>query len=116
MISHDFPITCRLVSVTDEAPRKVGDMYFAPALRTFGGLSEIYKATIREDPSFRDPIYLVLPFGHFWLLDGKPSDGGKGWTITGTAPKITASPSIWCNAGKPNEFHGWLKDGLITSV
>lgn len=47
----------------------------------------------------------------WWQIDGPSySDGkrGPGWTRTGTAPNITAHPSILMT-----HYHGWLRDGVL---
>ena len=50
--------------------------------------------------------------GGDWLIDGPAlRDGvpyGDGWTRTGTAPDITATPSIVLG-----RYHGWLKAGWL---
>ena len=42
-------------------------------------------------------------------------DDGKGWTRTGTPPKVTANPSI--GLGKVDgggwAYHGWLTNGFL---
>ena len=54
---------------------------------------------------------LVLPPGghNTWDIYGPASNSKTGWTITGTAPKLTASPSILVP-----RYHGWLRDGVLT--
>jgi hypothetical protein len=63
-----------------------------------------------------EEIYLcvVLPCGHEWYIDG-PASNGPGWTRTGTPPKVTATPSIGCGQGN-SCYHGWLRNGIISSV
>ena len=50
-----------------------------------------------------------------WVIDGESSNGGRPWKRTGTPPNVTVTPSIFMfpNAGG---FHGWLRNGEITSV
>jgi len=59
----------------------------------------------------RDPICVMLPGGSHWVVDAPTSDGGghSGWTITGEAPFITASPSIVVP-----QYHGWLQNGVLS--
>jgi len=47
-----------------------------------------------------------------WMVDG-PSTNGPGWTRTGEPPNVAANPSIFISA--PDGFHGWLRDGVLTS-
>lgn len=58
-------------------------------------------------------LVLKLPNNHDWMIDGgsqqNPAPGA--WTRTGTPPKISASPSILAA-----DYHGWLKDGVLSSV
>lgn len=63
----------------------------------------------------RPPIIIVGPGGQHWCPD-QVSSNGTGWTVTGEAPKITATPSIWLAQGEgpPREYHGWLKDGVFS--
>lgn len=46
--------------------------------------------------------------GNEWLIDG-PSSGGGFWQRTGTAPNITARPSILTP-----RYHGWLDGGVLS--
>lgn len=59
---------------------------------------------------------LVLPPGgasDIWFIGGPASAGSGGgrWTITGSAPKFTARPSILTP-----RFHGFLTDGFLNPV
>lgn len=51
--------------------------------------------------------------GGSWLVDGPASNGGR-WTRTGDPPKITVHPSI--SIGKPERYHGWLRDGVLVDA
>lgn len=53
-------------------------------------------------------LYLRLPDGHDWFVDG-PSRSGGHWERTGEPPRITARPSI----ASPG-YHGWLTDGVLS--
>lgn len=74
----------------------------------------------RFDRSTADGIWLCvrLPNGADWLVDGpsRNSDGtlGPGWQRTGVPPKVTVRPSIWAGQGRPNAWHGYLTDGVLT--
>lgn len=54
---------------------------------------------------------VLPPGGHndTWEVYGPAANSKRPWTITGTAPKFTASPSI----ASPR-YHGWLRDGVLT--
>ena len=72
-------------------------------------LSDYY----RQNNSHRQPLFVVLPGRHLFLVDGKCfKDGEKygGWTVTGEAPLITVHPSI--NIG--GMYHGWLQNGVLS--
>jgi hypothetical protein len=51
-----------------------------------------------------------LPDGGTWITTQAASGGGY-WTVTGTPPNITASPSIWHNA--PTGWHGFIRNGEL---
>lgn len=61
----------------------------------------------------RAPIVVVCPDGVQWVVDSK-STNGSGWTVTGEAPLLTCSPSIWTQMSNPDSYHGYLRDGLFT--
>ena len=56
---------------------------------------------------------ISLPDGGEWITTRKATDGGY-WTVTGTPPGITASPSIWHN--KPKGWHGFVRNGELVSA
>lgn len=58
----------------------------------------------------RPPLSVLCPNGVEWCVDRKSSNG-EGWKVTGTAPLITAHPSIDVTG-----FHGWLKEGVFTKA
>lgn len=70
----------------------------------------------------RPPIVIALPgvSRHGYrtvLLDGAYFGGPdvlnpnrEGWTITGTPPNLTATPSIHA----VGDYHGWLRDGVLS--
>jgi hypothetical protein len=73
-------------------------------------LSEQYFA----QNSGRQPIVVLLPGKNYFLIDGKCFSGARGyydgWTVTGTPPQITVSPSI----NIEGRYHGHLQGGVIT--
>lgn len=56
---------------------------------------------------------IALPDGGDWITTQRAKGGGY-WTVTGTAPNLTATPSIWHNA--PNGWHGWLRNGELVQA
>lgn len=52
---------------------------------------------------------VTLPGGDRWDVFGPAANSKTPWAITGTAPKLTASPSI-----AAPKYHGWLRDGVLT--
>lgn len=68
-------------------------------------LSPEFKASGRDHV-----LHIVLPGGGTWSPDFKASSSESGWTVTGTFPALTASPSV--NA--EGSYHGWLRDGALT--
>lgn len=69
----------------------------------------------RDWARIRPPIMVICPGGGHWCPD-QGSSNGTGWTVTGEAPLITASPSIWVSQGQgpPREYHGFLQNGVFT--
>lgn len=53
---------------------------------------------------------IALPDGGEWITTQQASGGGY-WTVTGTPPAITVTPSIWHAA--PAGWHGWITDGEL---
>lgn len=100
--------------------------YLDPEEKTPEGVAEMIRAIEQNpDKSYylsihylrdwalkRPPICCVLPDGGHWVIDSKSSNG-SGWTITGEAPNLTASPSIW--GSMPNGYHGWLQNGVFSA-
>jgi hypothetical protein len=56
---------------------------------------------------------IALPEGGEWITTQRAADGGY-WTVTGTPPGITASPSIFHNA--PKGWHGFIHDGELVEA
>lgn len=73
-----------------------------------------------RDDSTRDngcPAYIVfLPNGSYWCTrDRSAGDGnsfGPQWSITGTPPAITVTPSI-DDRDPARPWHGWIRDGQL---
>lgn len=86
-----------------------GDMYFHPWCleHSRDALSAYYFAHNADRP----PLCVVLPTGMHFIIDGAFFDREKGyhggWTVTGTPPAITVSPSI----NVVGHWHGWLEHG-----
>jgi len=93
------------------AQAPAGAMWYAPYLLEHGrwSLSPEY---IRDHEGKRPPVVVQLPAGGAWCVDEQfRSDGklaGKGWTVTGEVPLLTARPSILTP-----RYHGWLTDGVL---
>lgn len=56
---------------------------------------------------------VVLPDGGTWITTQEATGGGF-WDVTGTAPAITVSPSIFHNA--PTGWHGWIRNGELVNA
>ncbi len=56
---------------------------------------------------------VALPDGGEWITTQKATGGGY-WTVTGTPPAITVSPSIFHNA--PTGWHGFIRDGELVDA
>ena len=65
------------------------------------------------DPERGEAWNVVLPDGGEWITTQKARGGGH-WTVTGTPPLITVSPSIWHN--QPDGWHGWIRDGALVDA
>jgi len=104
--------------------RNVGHAFYAPWLLK-DPHTWLSKQYMTEWLGKRDPIVVVLPMrsgdktiGFHFCIDGPASSGKKngdeyrdGWTVTGSLPLITVSPSI--NA--EGCYHGWIQNGQITN-
>lgn len=56
---------------------------------------------------------VALPDGGEWISSQQASGGGY-WTVTGTPPMITVTPSIWHNS--PHGWHGFITSGELTGA
>ena len=72
-----------------------------------------------EDVDGLEAWFIVLPNGAGgWTTTdragirgtGFPAQKGPRWTVTGTPPNITVTPSIDASP----QWHGWIKDGEMT--
>lgn len=63
-----------------------------------------------DHPGHIESWLIALPDGGEWITSQRASGGGY-WTVTGTPPKITASPSVFHNA--PTGWHGFVRDGEL---
>jgi hypothetical protein len=64
-------------------------------------------------PGKIDSWVIALPDGGDWITSSEATGGGY-WTVTGTPPAITASPSIFHNA--PSGWHGFIRDGELVAA
>lgn len=69
----------------------------------------------REHSATRAPLFVVMPDGSTFCVDSMawtPERGhyGEGWTVTGTPPNLTLTPSI----NLTGRYHGYIRDGVIT--
>jgi hypothetical protein len=53
---------------------------------------------------------VALPDGGEWITS-QAATGGGYWTVSGTPPLITVSPSIFHNS--PAGWHGWIRAGVL---
>ena len=96
-----------------------GDMFYMPKgttpegwpwyLAKEGHLSDYYSA----NNSHRQPLFLMLPGKHLFLVDGKcwNQQLGRygGWHVRGEAPNISVFPSIDISG----TYHGCLSNGIL---
>lgn len=54
-------------------------------------------------------LYVKLPDGSDWCVDGPAANSDTGWQRTGEPPRITATPSI-----DSGGYHGFLQNGVLT--
>ena len=81
--------------------------------------------SIQPGDCWRDPDWdadgrecwcVVLPNRRTWRTTLHASDGDRGmWEVTGTAPDLTVSPSIFDHSPGA-EWHGWIRDGELVAV
>ena len=58
-------------------------------------------------------LYVMLPDGHTWQVDGPASNSKLPWHRDGVPPIVTATPSILSPG-----YHGWLRNGelVLTNI
>lgn len=94
-----------------KAPAHVGDIWYDTEFVEGGPL----RLSLRFHAAGRLPLMVRLPCGVDWCVDvcawkdGRPY--GDGWTVTGTAPLITVSPSI----NLPGIYHGFIAHGVLSA-
>jgi hypothetical protein len=67
-----------------------------------------------QHPEHIESWMISLPDGGEWTTSQRAGGGGY-WTVTGTPPKITVTPSIWHNQSG-NGWHGFVTNGELVSV
>lgn len=124
---HDdarWPVSCQcgyVFAAEDSWQRNDREVYRLPdghefvLSATFGDEippGTMVRATWYDEHSQRpgESWLVILPDGGQWLTTQAATDGGY-WEVTGTAPLITASPSIWHN--QPHGWHGWIRNGVL---
>lgn len=106
-----------VIDIATAKPPVPGDMFFELSPERLernepGCLSDRYKAL--PEPR-RPPIWVILPTGRWFCIDmryyehEKGGWWGDGWSVSGTPPDLTLSPSI--NA--VGNWHGWLQNGEL---
>lgn len=108
-----MPWQCRLIDPekVPEKERRAGDMWFEPWY--LQGDHERYYLSdyyINNVKGTRMPLVVRLPSGRDFCIDGRTRNDSSGWTVTGTAPNITVSPSI----NHVGRYHGWLQNGVLS--
>jgi hypothetical protein len=64
-------------------------------------------------PGGAESWIISLPGGHEWVSTQRASDGGY-WTVSGTAPLLTVTPSILCTG--TNGWHGFVTNGELVDA
>lgn len=89
----------------------VGGYFFRSGDKPLPGLGSVYLTTAK---AHRLPVYIHTP-GGWWSPDEMAYSGdrgwyGNGWTVTGTFPLISVTPSI----NFPGRYHGWCTLGVLS--
>ncbi len=66
-----------------------------------------------DHPDRVEPWLIVLPDGGTWITCTKATDG-QYWQVTGTAPDLTVTPSIFHRP--PSGWHGWIRNGNLVGA
>ncbi|WDL96961.1 hypothetical protein [Alicyclobacillus sp. ALC3] len=108
-----MPWKCRMVEYDPAMKLEIGDMFFANEYLQNSVSLKHLSAHYLAEPAGRPPLWVMTP-GGCWCVDERPFVRGEwtdgGWKVTGTAPNITARPSI----NFPGLYHGWLTDGVLS--
>jgi len=91
-------IKCRLIEYKEGVKLKPGDMFY----QKYVNLEE-------------EHLIVILPNGaNFDLTHSGDKTHKIHWDITGEPPNITVNPSILMyENGLYEEWHGWLKNGIL---
>ena len=54
----------------------------------------------------------MLPNRTVWHTWEHVAGTGNRWNVTGEAPNLTVSPSIW-DQTPGSEWHGWIRNGVL---
>lgn len=94
---------------------------FAWGIGSWSGPAGAMIRTPWRDVDGRPPAWMVfLPNGQMWSTNERASvpgsnQAGPYWTVTGTAPAITVSPSI-DDQSPARPWHGWIRDGHLVEA
>lgn len=96
-----MPIKCRLIDRSEVEKLQPGDMFYQ-------------KYVNRE----KEHLIVILPNGtNFDLTKAGDVKEKVHWDVSGEAPNITVNPSILVdNNGLHEEWHGWLKEGILSEA
>lgn len=67
----------------------------------------------RGDRDGEEAWVILLPGRRVWSTVDYASGGGR-WEVTGEAPDLTVTPSIWVSP--PDGWHGWIRDGQLVGA
>jgi hypothetical protein len=65
-----------------------------------------------DHPGGVESWIVALPDGGEWITTQRATGGGH-WTVTGTPPNLTVTPSIFHNA--PHGWHGFITNGELVT-
>lgn len=93
---------------------QVGDMWFCR--KCFNENYRQYYLDVLSERYFhewsqsRPPLYVLLPDGTEFCLDGKAACDNTGWVVRGFPNEIHLTPSINIRGG----YHGFIRNGILT--
>jgi hypothetical protein len=116
-----LPVTCRFVekqatSWDEDGRPQPGDMFYI-------GFAGGHCST--HEPPCVEHLYVVLPNGHWWDIDGRASNctlptdkAHRCWVRHGVPPHITVDKNgLTCSAGAgsilSDGYHGFLREGRL---